>query len=129
MTVVWSLPPNCRPISGRESLVFVRHKYIAIWRGTEIFLVRFLDLISDIQDIDTTEVEPLLNVLEEFSETRDDIPKMKVDRDTALKNAPDTDGVYYQVPPTIKHNKENMWIKFLKKLSRYVINYYIIKSK
>ena len=69
---------------------------------------KILDLISDIKNVDTTEVEPLLNVLEEFSETRDDIPKMKVDRDTALKNAPDTDGVYYQVPPTIKHNKKKI---------------------
>ena len=69
---------------------------------------KILDLVSDIQDVDTTDVEPLLNVLEEFSETRDDIPTIKIDRDIALKNAPDTDGVYYQVPPTIKHNKKKI---------------------
>ena len=31
---------------------------------------------------------------------------IKLDRDDALSNAPDSDGVYFQVPPTIKHNKE-----------------------
>ena len=66
---------------------------------------RILDLVSEIQDVDTTGVEPLSNVLDEFSETRDDIATLKVSREDALKNAPDTDGVYFQVPETLKHNK------------------------
>ena len=67
---------------------------------------RILDLVSEIQDVDTTDVEPLLNVLDEFSKTRDDIAGLKVSREDALKNAPDTDGVYFQVPTTLKHNKD-----------------------
>ena len=67
---------------------------------------KILKLFEEIKDIDTTEVEPLSNVLEEFSETREDIPENIIDRDDALENAPDTDGVFFQVPPTIKHNKE-----------------------
>ena len=66
---------------------------------------RILELVSEVQNVDTTDIEPLSNVLEELSETRDDTPLIKTSRDEALKNAPDTDGVYYQVPPTIKHNK------------------------
>ena len=66
---------------------------------------RILDLVSEIQDVDTTGVEPLSNVLDEFSETRDDTATLKVSREDALKNAPDTDGVYFQVPETLKHNK------------------------
>tara|TARA_B100000700_G_scaffold100542_1_gene113285 strand:+ start:170 stop:487 length:318 start_codon:yes stop_codon:yes gene_type:complete len=65
-----------------------------------------LDLVSQIEDVDTTDVEPLLNVLDEFSETRDDTAGLKTSREDALKNAPDTDGVYFQVPATIKHNKD-----------------------
>ena len=65
-----------------------------------------LKLVSEVKDVDTTDVEPLANVLEEFSDTRDDSPSEMLSRDDALNNAPDTDGVYYQVPPTIKHNKE-----------------------
>ena len=67
---------------------------------------KILELFEDIKDIDTTGVKPLSNVLEQFSDSRDDTPKNSVDRDCALKNAPDTDGVFFQVPPTIKHNKE-----------------------
>ena len=66
---------------------------------------RILDLVSEIQDVDTTGIEPLSNVLDEFSETRDDTATLKVSREDALKNAPDTDGVYFQVPETLKHNK------------------------
>ena len=66
---------------------------------------KILELVSEIQDVDTTDVEPLLNVLDEFSKTRDDTTGLKVSREDALKNAPDTDGVYFQVPTTLKHNK------------------------
>ena len=66
---------------------------------------RILDLVSEIQDVDTTGVEPLSNVLDEFSQARDDKATLKVSREEALKNAPDTDGVYFQVPETLKHNK------------------------
>ena len=65
-----------------------------------------LDLVSEIQTVDTTDIEPLLNVLDEFSETRDDTASLKVSREEALENAPDTDGVYFQVPATLKHNKD-----------------------
>ena len=67
---------------------------------------KILELVSEIQDIDTTDVEPLSNVLDEFSETRDDTASLKVSREEALENAPDTDGVYFQVPATLKHNKD-----------------------
>tara|TARA_B100001250_G_C19323860_1_gene581626 strand:- start:29 stop:346 length:318 start_codon:yes stop_codon:yes gene_type:complete len=65
-----------------------------------------LDLVSEIENIDTADVEPLSNVLDEFSETREDSVGLKVSREDALKNAPDTDGVYFQVPVTLKHNKD-----------------------
>ena len=67
---------------------------------------KILELVSEIQDEDTTDVEPLSNVLDEFSETRDDTASLKVSREEALENAPDTDGVYFQVPATLKHNKD-----------------------
>jgi len=67
---------------------------------------KILGLFEKIADIDTEGIKPLSNVLEQFSESREDIPENTIDRDVALENAPDTDGVFYQVPPTIKHNKE-----------------------
>ena len=67
---------------------------------------KILDLVSQIQDVDVDGVEPLYNVLDQRSETREDSETIKSTRDDALMNAPDTDGVYFQVPETIKHNKE-----------------------
>ena len=67
---------------------------------------KILSLVSQIKDVDTDGVEPLSNVLDQLSETREDKSTIKLDRDDALSNAPDSDGVYFQVPPTIKHNKE-----------------------
>ena len=69
---------------------------------------KILELFSEIKEIDTQDIEPLANVLDDLSLTRDDIKDDAkcINRDIALENAPDTDGVYFQVPPTIKHNKE-----------------------
>ena len=69
---------------------------------------KVLELVSEVQDVDTTGIEPLLNVLDEFSDMREDQSDIKTNREEALDNAPDTDGVYFQVPVTIKHNKDNI---------------------
>ena len=66
---------------------------------------KILELVSQIKDIDTDGVEPLSNVLDQFSESREDKATINLERDDAMENAPDSDGVYFQVPPTIKHNK------------------------
>ena len=67
---------------------------------------KILELISQIKNVNTDGVEPLSNVLDQMSETREDKSTINLDRDNAMGNAPDNDGVYFQVPPTIKHNKE-----------------------
>ena len=67
---------------------------------------KILELVSQIKDVDTDGVEPLSNVLDQLSETREDRSRINLDRDDAMENAPDSDGVYFQDPPTIKHNKE-----------------------
>ena len=67
---------------------------------------KIIELVSQIKDVDTDGVEPLSNVLDQLSETREDRSTINLDRDDAMENAPDSDGVYFQVPPTIKHNKE-----------------------
>ena len=67
---------------------------------------KILELISQIKNVNTDGVEPLFNVLDQLSKTREDKSTINLDRDDAMENAPDSDGVYFQVPPTIKHNKE-----------------------
>ena len=67
---------------------------------------KIFELISQIKNVNTDGVEPLSNVLDQLSKTREDKSTINLDRDNAMGNAPDNDGVYFQVPPTIKHNKE-----------------------
>ena len=67
---------------------------------------KILDLVSQIKEVDVEGVSPLFNVLDQSSATREDSETLRLDRDDALNNAPETDGVYFQVPETIKHNKE-----------------------
>ena len=67
---------------------------------------RVLELVSDINDIDTDGVVELANVLDDNSDYQEDELRDLIGRDDVLGNAPDTDGVYFQVPPTITHNKE-----------------------
>ena len=106
------LPPNNSHIDSIEQFTvnwdvsedIVIHCWCGVSRS--MATATYLMCKKNIKDIDTTGVKPLSNVLEQFSDSRDDTPKKSVDRDCALKNAPDTDGVFFQVPPTIKHNKE-----------------------
>tara|TARA_B100000579_G_C22168804_1_gene548679 strand:- start:98 stop:403 length:306 start_codon:yes stop_codon:yes gene_type:complete len=67
---------------------------------------KVLDLVSQINEVNVEGVKPLYNVLDQMSDTRNDVETIKSSRDDVLMNAPDTDGVYFQVPETIKHNKE-----------------------
>src|SRR5215470_15903559 len=46
-TVVWSLPPNERPMSLSDAWVSWRERYIATWRGKATDLVRFLARMSE----------------------------------------------------------------------------------
>src|SRR2546426_1981499 len=43
-TVVWSLPPNWRPMSGNECFVSWRARYIATWRAVATSLLRLLEV-------------------------------------------------------------------------------------
>ena len=45
-TVVWSRPPNCRPIAGSDSPVSSRARYIATWRGQAMRAVRAVERSS-----------------------------------------------------------------------------------
>ena len=49
MTVVWSRPPNLRPISGNDREVSCLAKYIATWRGRATARARRAECISEIR--------------------------------------------------------------------------------
>ena len=70
-------------------------------------LNRILQHFSDIQKIDLDNVEPLTNVLDQVNVVRDDDePLPPLDRDEVLDNAPDNDGIHFQVPEIMPDRKD-----------------------
>ena len=63
-----------------------------------------LDYVSQLENVDTRNVEPLLNVLDQVNDPKPDEPQPSITQKLALKNAPKTSGEFFQVPEVIKKN-------------------------
>lgn len=65
-------------------------------------LEQMIGFVEKLNEIDTTGVEPLTHIGEGANRLRDDEVKGSVDKATALKNAPATEGDFFTVPKMIK---------------------------
>ena len=63
-----------------------------------------LDYVSQLEDVDTSNVEPLLNVLDQVNNPKPDKPQPSIAQKLALKNAPKTSDELFQVPEVMKKN-------------------------
>ena len=63
-----------------------------------------LDYVSQLENVDTSDVEPLLNVLDQINDSKPDEPQQSITQKMALKNAPKVSGDFFQVPEVIKKN-------------------------
>lgn len=63
---------------------------------------KILEYMEMLNELDTTEVEPLEHVIELKSRFRDDVAREPVSHEDALKNAPDADSDYFRVPKVIE---------------------------
>ena len=61
-------------------------------------LAKILGYIDKLNELDTRGVEPMLHVLDIVNVYREDELEASLDRDVALKNAPNSDGEYFLVP-------------------------------
>ncbi len=57
-----------------------------------------LGYMEKLNEVDTSDVEPVMHVLEMTNVYRDDEVRESLDRETALMNAPKSDGEYFLVP-------------------------------
>jgi len=64
-------------------------------------LQRMIGFVDKLNELNTEGVEPLLHMTEAVNMLREDVVEGSVPRETALKNAPATDGVYFKVPKVI----------------------------
>ncbi len=63
---------------------------------------RILNFVEKLQEVDTSQVEPLIHVTNEVNHLREDEITGQVSREEALKNAPDSDGRFFVVPKVVK---------------------------
>ena len=63
-----------------------------------------LDYVSQLENVDTRNVEPLLNVLDQVNDPKPDVPQPSITQKLALKNALKVSGEFFQVPEVIKKN-------------------------
>jgi len=64
-------------------------------------LGEILTYMEKLDELDTSDVEPLSHVMDVTNAFRDDEPKESLDRDKALANAPKSDGEFFVVPKVI----------------------------
>ena len=63
---------------------------------------KILDYMETLEEVDTTNVEPLEHVIELEYRFRDDKADEPLSHEDALKNAPDADTDYFRVPRVIE---------------------------
>lgn len=75
---------------------------LSLDKETKERLVREMDeilgYIDKLNELDTSDIEPTMHALEMTNVYRDDAAGESLARDTALMNAPQTDGEYFLVP-------------------------------
>lgn len=62
---------------------------------------QILEHMETLDEVDTSDVEPLKHVIEPDSQMRDDKAEEPLSHEDALKNAPDADTDYFRVPKVI----------------------------
>jgi len=63
---------------------------------------QILDYMTTLEEVDTSDVEPLEHVIDLEYRLRDDEAKEPLSNEDALKNAPDADSDYFRVPRVIE---------------------------
>ena len=66
-------------------------------------LNRMLEFMDVLNEVDTSNVEPLIYMTDETNVMRDDVIKSTITQAQALKNAPSKDSDYFKVPKVLKN--------------------------
>ncbi|MGF7230600.1 Asp-tRNA(Asn)/Glu-tRNA(Gln) amidotransferase subunit GatC [Arachidicoccus sp.] len=65
-------------------------------------LKEMISFVEKLNEVDTSDVEPLLHITPHQNILRDDVVEGSITREEALRNVPNTDGEYILVPKVIK---------------------------
>jgi aspartyl-tRNA(Asn)/glutamyl-tRNA(Gln) amidotransferase subunit C len=64
-------------------------------------LQRMIHFVDKLNELDTAGVQPVLHMTDAVNVLREDVVQGSVSREEGLKNAPETDGVFFKVPKVI----------------------------
>lgn len=84
-------------IAHLARLEFEGDKKQAILKDMEN-IISFMDKLSE---VDTDNDEPLIFMNDEYNKLREDVAKVTVTQDEALKNAPKKDSDYFRIPKVL----------------------------
>jgi len=65
-------------------------------------LQRMIHFVDKLNELDTEGVAPLLHMTDNDNVLREDVVQGSISREEAVKNAPDTDGIFFKVPKVIR---------------------------
>ncbi|QJD94468.1 Asp-tRNA(Asn)/Glu-tRNA(Gln) amidotransferase subunit GatC [Mucilaginibacter robiniae] len=65
-------------------------------------MTKILDFMAKLNEIDTTQVEPLIYMTNEVNTLREDVIKQEITHEEALQNAPEHDGKHFLVAKVIE---------------------------
>jgi aspartyl-tRNA(Asn)/glutamyl-tRNA(Gln) amidotransferase subunit C len=65
-------------------------------------MTKIIDWMDKLNELDTTQVEPLIHIRSELNRLRPDIAEEPLYHDRALVNAPKKDSNYFRVPKVIE---------------------------
>lgn len=65
-------------------------------------LNRMLAFVDKINEVNTDGVEPLVHMNNEINVLREDVVKVTISQEEALKNAPQKDSDYFKIPKVLK---------------------------
>lgn len=68
---------------------------------------RILEFMDKLNEVDTSEVEPLIYMTSEVNVFRDDVVKQEITQKEALDNAPGHDASYFLVPKVLDKKQHN----------------------
>ncbi len=61
-----------------------------------------LDYMAKLNELDTEDVPPMSHVLDLNNVFREDVAEERITREEALRNAPESDSIYFRVPKVIE---------------------------
>jgi aspartyl-tRNA(Asn)/glutamyl-tRNA(Gln) amidotransferase subunit C len=74
-------------------------------------LQRMISFVEKLNEVDTSNVEPLLHMTDAVNVYREDRVQGSMQKEDALKNAPQADNNYFKVPKVIKNPSATAAVK------------------